>query len=214
MQPFLLRALEEKVVYRLGDSKPRLADVRLVALTNRDLLQEVEAGSFRKDLYYRISAIRIPVPALRERGEDIAILLDHFNHAFAEELNSVPLLFTEPAMVALSRYAWPGNVRELRNLVERLHLTLSDGTVDVPDLIYSGIAVGEPGSEGFGAQSKISAGEVVDLAEIECLTIKKVIEDNNGNLTLAAKQMGIARSTLYRKIDLCGIKRVLTAVSD
>lgn len=126
VQPFLLRALEEKVVYRLGDNKPRPADVRLVALTNRNLLAEVEAGTFRKDLYYRIGGMRVSVPPLRERDDDFSILIDHFNRLFANEYNEDLLQFTDETLAALSQYSWPGNVRELRNFVENLHLTSQD----------------------------------------------------------------------------------------
>ncbi len=207
VQPFLLRALEDKVIYRLGDSKPRQVDVRLVAQTNRNLLKEVEAGTFRKDLYYRIGAIRISVPPLRERGGDISILLDHFNRTFADELGQCPLQFTEAALEALSRYAWPGNVRELRNLVESLHLTTSERTVSVTDLILSGIHLNAERGDNEDHRSSGAADDAYDLDDLQRRMIKKAIEDNNGNLTLAAQQIGIARSTLYRKMEQYNIQR-------
>lgn len=203
LQPFLLRALEEKVIYRLGDNKPRPVDVRLVALTNRKLLNEVETGSFRKDLYYRVGGIKISIPPLRERGDDVFILLEHFNEMFAEELGETPLQFSDASMQVLSTYSWPGNVRELRNLVEGLHLTAADRTVSRSDLENLGIcvddfdhdavesphlSVSEPGSELGG------------MEDMQRRMIKKAIEDNSGNLTKAAQQIGIARSTLYRKM--------------
>ena len=207
VQPFLLRALEEKVIYRLGDSKPRPADVRLVALTNRNLLEEVEAGTFRKDLYYRIGAMKISIPPLRDRGDDIAILLEHFNALFADELGNRPLRFSDDALDLLSRYRWPGNVRELRNLVESLHLTSATGQVAVNDLIAAGIEVDQLASPGDQGPATPQASEAKSFEQMECLLIKKAIEDNKGNLTLAAKQIGIARSTLYRKMDRCNIHR-------
>jgi transcriptional regulator with PAS, ATPase and Fis domain len=202
VQPFLLRALEEKVVYRLGDSKPRPADVRLVALTNRNLMKEVEAGAFRKDLYYRIGAMKISIPPLRERGEDITILIDHFNEMFAEELGAQPLQFSDDAIGLLLGYRWPGNVRELRNLVESLHLTASSGKVTCHDLMARGIE-----TDDAAANPQDETGQGNGLADMQRRMIKKAIAENHGNLTLVAKQMGIARSTLYRKMEQFGIHR-------
>lgn len=206
IQPFLLRALEEKVIYRVGDTKPRPVDVRVVALTNRNLLQEVEAGRFRRDLYYRVGAIKIAVPPLRERGDDAAILLDYFRHQIAKDLDEQPLEFSQAAMEVLNRYRWPGNVRELRNLVESLHLTSQAGVVDASDLLGAGIAAGESDHSGT-AVSPDPSQNLKDMATMEYLTIKAAIESNGGNLTLAAKQVGIARSTLYRKMQLFDLKK-------
>ncbi len=207
VQPFLLRALEDKVIYRLGDNKPRPVNVRLVAQTNRNLPEEVESGTFRKDLFYRIGAIRVSVPPLRARGDDYLILLEHFNELFAEELGQQPLRFTGEAMEALSIYSWPGNVRELRNLVESLHLTTQAGVVTPDDLSSSGVNFSRadqskrPGSDNGEAQ------KIHDLEEMHRAMIKTAIEDNNGNLTLAARQIGIARSTLYRRMAEYNIHR-------
>ena len=207
VQPFLLRALEDKVIYRLGDNKPRPVDVRVVAQTNRNLSREVETGTFRKDLFYRIGAIRISIPPLRERGNDISILLDHFNETFAEELGRQPLQFTEAAMGAMTRYSWPGNVRELRNLVESLHLTSSHGTIALADLENAGLNVSGIGGFEQDQGGSASVDDTRDLEEMQRRMIKRAIQDNNGNLTLAARQIGIARSTLYRKMAEFNIHR-------
>ena len=207
VQPFLLRALEEKIVYRLGDNKPRPANFRLVAMTNRNLMQEVEAGTFRKDLYYRICAMKISVPPLRERGGDVTILLEHFNDLFAEELGVSSLLFSQDASEFLSRYHWPGNVRELRNLVEALHLTTSHGIVTLADVMNSCFDADQINPAEDGSQNTNAIDALSSFDQMECLLIKKAIQDNNGNLTLAAKQIGIARSTLYRKMEQCKIQR-------
>lgn len=207
VQPFLLRALEEKVVYRLGDNKPRPADVRLVALTNRDLKKEVEAGSFRKDLYYRIGAMKISIPPLRERGEDITILIHHFNEMFAKELDAEPLHFSSDAQELLLGYRWPGNVRELRNLVESLHLTAISGNVTCSDLIARGIDVDDQATVPGDGLALGEAGRGNGLEDMQRRMIKRAIAENHGNLTLVAKQMGIARSTLYRKMEQFGIHR-------
>ena len=207
VQPFLLRALEDKVIYRLGDNKPRPVDVRLVAQTNRNLPHEVEAGTFRKDLFYRIGAIRVSVPPLRARGDDYLILLEHFNRMFADELKQEALQFTGEALEVLSAYGWPGNVRELRNLVESLHLTTQAGIVTPDDLISAGISLSRAGDpEGAGPSGGV-VEETHDLEEMHRRMIKTAIEDNNGNLTLAARQIGIARSTLYRRMAEYNIQR-------
>ena len=207
VQPYLLRALEDKVIYRLGDNKPRPVNVRLVAQTNRNLPQEVKAGRFRKDLFYRIGAIRIAVPPLRARGDDCMILLEHFNRMYAAEFNQEMLRFTHETIEALSKYNWPGNVRELKNLVESLHLTTQESTVTLEDLISSGIDLnGSDCSERDGPRSE-ALGGTSDLEEMRRQMIKKAIHDNNGNLTLAARQIGIARSTLYRRMAEYKIQR-------
>ena len=207
VQPFLLRALEDKVIYRLGDNKPRPVKVRLVAQTNRNLPQEVEAGTFRKDLFYRIGAIRVSVPPLRARGDDYLILLEHFNVLFAEELGQQPLQFTSEAMEALSIYSWPGNVRELRNLVESLHLTTQAGVVTPDDLSGSGVNFSRANESKRPGSDNGEGKKIHDLEEMHRAMIKTAIEDNNGNLTLAARQIGIARSTLYRRMAEYNIHR-------
>ncbi len=207
VQPFLLRALEDKVIYRLGDNKPRPVKVRLVAQTNRNLPQEVEAGTFRKDLFYRIGAIRVSVPPLRARGDDYLILLEHFNELFAEELGQQPLQFTSESMEALSIYSWPGNVRELRNLVESLHLTSQAGVVTPDDLSSSGIILSNGDESERPGSASGATQKTHDLEEMHRAMIKTAIEDNNGNLTLAARQIGIARSTLYRRMAEYNIHR-------
>ncbi len=126
IQPYLLRVLEDRIVYRIGDSKGRPVDVDLVALTNRDLKAEVEAGRFRRDLYYRIGTVTISVPPLRERGDDVALLVEHFNRQIATQTRpGAAASSPTPVMTALLAYAWPGNVRELKNLIVRLHLVVA-----------------------------------------------------------------------------------------
>ena len=144
---------------------------------------------------------------MRERGGDFAILLDHFNRMYSEELNQDPLQFTDEAMEALSVYRWPGNVRELRNLVESLHLTLADTAVTIASLTASGLNLEGMTDAGDDQTVPDLEGEDQNLARMERSVITKAIQDNNGNLTLAAKQIGIARSTLYRKMAQFRIQR-------
>ena len=134
LQPVLLRVLAEGLVYRVGDTRPRPVNVRLIAITNRDLRAEVEAGRFRRDLFYRISVTSITVPPLRDRVDDIEPLVDHFNRLLSTRHHLPMRHFATDAMDALRRSRWPGNVRELRNLIERLLLTSDNELVTLDDL--------------------------------------------------------------------------------
>jgi transcriptional regulator of acetoin/glycerol metabolism len=187
MQPILLRVLEEGVVYRVGDSAPRKVDVRLIALTNRNLRQEVAAGRFRADLFYRLSVTTIEIPPLRARPGDVEILLDHYNRALAEKHGVPERFFGSAARAALAAYSWPGNVRELRNMVEGLLLTGS----------------GEVTPEEFPPEIQ-DAGETESektrLDDVGREAITRAIATTGGNLSEAARKLGIARSTLHRRI--------------
>ncbi len=197
LQPMLLRALEERVVYRLGDAQPRHVDVRLVAVTNRNLREEVAAGRFRRDLYYRIGVAVVTVPPLRERTGDVELLVEHFNRQLAAR-HRVPLLrVSEAAMQVLRTYAWPGNVRELRNVVEGLLLTGAAEEVlpaDLPPELSIRDAVAQPAPappESPGPES---------LENVERGAIVRALQGTNGNVSSAARTLGISRSTLYRKL--------------
>ena len=195
LQPVLLRCLEEGVICRLGEAKPRRIDVRLLAMTNRDLLKEVEAGRFRRDLYHRISVTCIRVPPLRERSCDIELLTEHFNHSLAERHRLSCRSFGPAVMAVLCAYAWPGNVRELRNVVESLLLTSNESVVDCAEL-----------PEEIRAASDHDAGMdtaavATSLEEAERLAIVSAVKKMHGNLAQAARSLGVSRSTLYRKVE-------------
>ena len=206
LQPVLLRALEEGIAYRLGDSKPRRFDVRLLAMTNRDLQAEVEAGRFRRDLYHRISVTRIRVPPLREREFDIDRLTEHFNRCLSARHGVPRRRFGSDILALLRGYGWPGNVRELRNVVEGLLLTSDELQVscgELPEEIRAASANRLP--EGC-AELRASS-----LEESERQAIVRAVQDVQGNLAQAARALGISRSTLYRKLEryqLEGILRV------
>ncbi len=202
IQPFLLRVLEERVVRRLGDSRARPVDVRLIASTNRDLRQEVEQGRFRRDLFYRISAVTIHVPPLRERGDDVLLLIEHFNSRFAARLGTAPLTFAAEALDILRAYRWPGNVRELRNLVEKLHILWRGTRVGPEDLPAEFHARPEE-----PALLPATAPRPHSIEEAECQAIRDVLLAEKGNLSRAAQKLGISRPTLYRKLDQFGIRR-------
>ncbi|MBZ9814586.1 sigma-54-dependent Fis family transcriptional regulator [Mesorhizobium sp. CA7] len=206
IQPFLLRVLEERVVHRIGDNRGRPVDVRLVASTNRDLKQEVAAGRFRRDLYYRIGAVSITVPPLRDRGEDVLLLIEHFNRKIAAASGDEPLEFSQEAVAALLAYRWPGNVRELKNLVGRLHVLARGrgiGLHDLPEEITDGGSEPQPGSN-TAVSPEEPAGT---LAEAEHQALKNALTAEGGNLSRVAQRLGISRPTLYRKLEQYGIRR-------
>ena len=208
LQPILLRCLEEGVVCRLGEAKPRRVDVRLLAMTNRDLLKEVESGRFRRDLYHRISVTAIRVPPLRERDADIELLTEFFNHSLAERHGTSSRSFGPDVMAVLRAYAWPGNVRELRNVVESLLLTSNESAVDVAELgeeirtaVGHGAGAGTSTSTGVGTAMAAAASSATSLEEAERQAIMRAVKSMHGNLAQAARALGVSRSTLYRKVE-------------
>ncbi|TCS65628.1 transcriptional regulator of acetoin/glycerol metabolism [Primorskyibacter sedentarius] len=198
LQPYLLRALEQRAIYRIGDSQRRPVDVRLVAMTNRDLRQEIEKGNFRRDLFYRLGVMTIEVPPLRERGNDVLELLEYFSQHYAEETGHQPMIFTDKVREFLLRYQWPGNVRELRNVIQRFYLVKSDSLVTERDLPPEILDDFEGGDE--DSLEHILGGHSGDLESIEASAIRRTIVAENGNLTKVAQVLGISRPTLYRKI--------------
>jgi transcriptional regulator of acetoin/glycerol metabolism len=198
IQPYLLRVLEERVIHRIGDSRARPFDARLVALTNRDLRAEAECGRFRSDLYYRIGAVTVHVPPLRARGEDVLLLTEHFNRRIATEYGVDPLLIGAPVAEALMRHSWPGNVRELRNLIQRLHSLARDRRVALSDLPAEFAATSAPVA---------TKAEAATLKDAEKFVILQALAEHNGNLTRVAEALGVTRPTLYRKLARYGVQR-------
>jgi DNA-binding NtrC family response regulator len=219
LQPYLLRVLEEGVLYRIGDNVPRRVSVRLLAMTNRNLRHEVAAGRFRRDLYHRLAVTALRVPPLRERHGDVPRLISHFNGVLAERHGRAPVCFTAAALDLLQGHDWPGNVRELRNVVERAILLSTGGTVDVRDLpdelrdACGGVEAGGwpspyPAVAGPAMPIQTPAGAApMSLTVTEQRTIEDVIVATGGNLSDAAAVLGISRSTLYRKMSQHGIQR-------
>lgn len=208
LQPVLLRVLEEGVIYRLGDGKPRHVNVRLLAMTNRDLLQEVEAGRFRRDLYHRINVTRVRVPPLREREHDIDLLTEHFNLQLSLR-HGVPVRhFGAEVRAAMRAYAWPGNVRELRNLIESLLLTSDQNDVQLSELPDELLAAEPPLAE---PPFEVAAYEQqpTSLEDSERLAIVRAIKEHQGNLAKAARALGVSRSTLYRKVGRYNLEGVV-----
>jgi DNA-binding NtrC family response regulator len=189
MQVKLLRVLEDKEVCMVGSAKPRKVDIRILAATNKDLLGLVESGSFRGDLYYRLNVINIAIPPLRERGDDILLLANHFNRKFSEEAGCEAPEFTDAALQALKSYSWPGNVRELENLLQRLVVMSPGATIDVADL---------PSLMRFSASAPTGLHRT--LAEVENEHIRNVLASVKGNKTRAAEILRIDRKTLREKL--------------
>jgi DNA-binding NtrC family response regulator len=198
-QAVLLRAIEEKAVTRVGDSRPRPVNIRIVAATNRDLDHSVETGEFREDLYYRLNVVRITVPPLRERPEDIPALIEHFVRKYRAELKCECPGFNAEAMEVMLRHAWRGNVRELENVTERALIFAGDRQVGVEDLSIA------------GARSAAVPTSMLDLREavheFERQHIVKVLANSGGNKAAAAEALGIGLSSLYRKLEELGISR-------
>lgn len=205
LQPYLLRALEQRAIYRMGDNKRRPVDVRLVAMTNRDLRLEIHKGTFRRDLFYRIGVVTIEVPPLRERGSDICALIEHFSAHYATQMGRPQMAFTDETTDLLANYRWPGNVRELRNIVQRIYLVNSGPNVTIRDLPpevrddYD-----EPEADSL---ESILSGNSGDLESIEASAIRRTILAEKGNLTRVAAVLGISRPTLYRKMRQYRIDR-------
>lgn len=202
LQPYLLRVLEQRAVYRIGCSRRRQVEVQLVAMTNRDLGQEVEAGRFRRDLYYRIGTVTIEVPPLRDRPGDIPLLASQFNQRIAQRLGRKPLDIAAAAMERMQAHRWPGNVRELRNLFERLHLMVTGTTVTEADLppVFHQTPQPRPAEP-------LPAVEPASLTDLEEQAIRRALVAEAGNLTRVAQVLGISRPTLYRKLKAYGIRR-------
>lgn len=203
MQVKLLRVLQEGEFMRVGGTETLKTDVRVICATNRDLKQAIAEGKFREDLYYRLNVIKIDLPPLRERKEDIPDLANHFAAQLGGEAAKS---FTEEAMAALTAYAWPGNVRELQNVVERA-VVLADGQeIDVGDLPKECLATGTACLEQVSVSPNAKhIATSANLAEIESAHIKAMLESCGGNKKLAAERLGISRSTLYEKLRECSI---------
>jgi two-component system, NtrC family, response regulator AtoC len=208
MQAKLLRVLQEKEVRPVGSNQRARVDVRVIAATNRDLEQEYRAGTFRKDLYFRLNVVTVHVPALRERRSDIPMLA----HWFLERC--VPgrsVQVTNAAMKSLLQYDWPGNVRELENCVERAVALGDQQVLDVDDLPPAIASTAQP--QDVDSMNPAPAMPTTDLEDIERTTIERVFEQVKGDKALAGKMLGISRATLYRKLKRYNIGARTHAVS-
>jgi two-component system nitrogen regulation response regulator NtrX len=198
-QAKVLRALQEGIITRVGGAKPIKVDVRVLAATNKDLEEEIKAGRFREDLFYRLNVIPLYVPPLRERREDIPMLVTHFGQTIAKESAMKPRPFTDDAVGRLQRMDWPGNVRELRNTVERLLILSGSGTVtgdDVELLVGGHMKGGGLSSDLLQCQTFAEFKEAAERAFI----IQK-LRENDWNVSETARLLDMPRSNLYKKIE-------------
>ncbi len=202
-QAKVLRVLQEQVVDPVGGQDSVRVDVRVLAATNKDLSTEIRAGRFREDLYFRLSVIPIFVPPLRDRGEDIPRLAEHFMQELSREHGRRPRIISDEAMDQLRRYAWPGNVRELRNVLERLLIMVPGELVESRHLSFlQGGVTGE-------AASEVPMGPTMPLHDarerFERDYILRTLAVQQGNISRTAEVLGVERSNLYRKMKAFGI---------
>jgi len=210
----LLRFLETKSIERVGGSKPIALDVRLVAATNRDLEKQVREGKFREDLFFRLNVVRITLPPLRERPDDIPLLLAHYIKYFAQENGVAPLVVEPGALRYLQAYPWPGNIRELRNFTENIVVMHRGAKLTEYDLEprFRGERLALPATTGGngggplalthdgGASAPVSSGSSLSVEENERRLLREALIKARGNRTKAAQMMGISRRTLHRKL--------------
>jgi two-component system nitrogen regulation response regulator NtrX len=199
VQAKVLRVLEEQRFSPVGGNEQLRVDVRVITATNRRLEQEVERGSFRPDLFYRLNVIPFELPPLRERLEDVPALVEHFNRKFSAAYNRQPKRFDPEALDALQSYSWPGNVRELRNTVERVVIMHAKQKVSAADLPPLG------GEEPPAASFKFSSFKEANEAH-QREFIRRKLAEAEGNVTRAAELLGLDRSHLYRRMKALGIK--------
>src|SRR5688572_27693853 len=189
LQVKLLRALQERVVYRVGDNRPEKCDIRIVAATNRNLDEMIKTGEFREDLYYRLNVVNLWLPPLRERGDDVFIIAKALLSKYADELRSQVRGFSPQALSAIKKYSWPGNIRQLENRIKKA-LVLCDKTL-------------------LGAED-LDLGEEAQLPIVPLEKAKEdfqrryvldVLERNNGNRTQTARDLGVDPRTIFRYLE-------------
>ncbi|MSR59831.1 MAG: sigma-54-dependent Fis family transcriptional regulator [Planctomycetaceae bacterium] len=224
LQVKLLRVLQEQEFERVGDNRTIQVDCRVVAATNRDLLDEIEAGRFRDDLYFRLNVVPILIPPLRERMGDIPLLVDFFITKYGQSNNVSVGTISAEAVAALQRYTWPGNVRELQNYIERAIVFSRDGHLSLdlfPSHVRGGtpVRVGRPGVRNpetlcreLVSQGMIAAGDATHnlydriVSQVERELIGQVLKSCQGVQTKAALKLGINRNTLHKKIEEYGLE--------
>lgn len=205
-QAKVLRILQERCFERVGGTRVVMVDVRIIAATNKDLTEEIRHGRFREDLYYRLNVVPFRVPSLRERIDDIPMLIPHFVGQLYHREGCEPKVFLPETLEMLCHYSWPGNVRELKNIIERI-LIMTPGrmvsTADIPDLQVDQGLIGSPGpaEEGGGAVGTLRAAR----EEFERSFIMQKLEENDWNISRTAEVIELERSNLHRKIKNYGI---------
>jgi len=200
LQVKLLRVLEDGCVTPVGSAESIKVDVRVIAATNADLASRIAAGSFRQDLYFRLARYTVSTPPLRERLEDVPMLVSHFLHLFASEMGMKPPPISDGAMAVLKRYEFPGNVRELKNIVERALIDCGSEMIERCHLhlLPSAAPAASPARQNM--KTEFIASLPVNLAEAEDILIQRALQETDGNIANAARMLGVHRTRIYRKL--------------
>lgn len=202
VQVKLLRAIQHQTFERVGGLRTLQTDVRLVTATNRDLKRDIDQGRFREDLYYRLNVIPIHLPALRDRLDDLPLLIDSFVEAVARRLGKKPLTVAPQTLALLTRYTWPGNIRELENVIERA-MVLSEGPTLLPTDLPAEFRKDLPAmDDAAGLKSRLKQ----QGAALERDMISRALDENDGNVTRTAKKLGISRKSLQLKMKQYGLR--------
>ena len=207
LQPKLLRFLESGEICPLGESTPFTVDVRVIAATNANLDTAVKDGRFREDLFYRLNVVRLQVPPLRERRDEIPALVHHFLAAAATEYRKGHVRLAEDTMEQLLLFSWPGNIRQLQNEIRRMVALAEPGTVLTPDVLSVDVANARRPAQDGPHRARAPWGEKLKpvLDRIECEMIKVALRDHHGRVDAAAKALGISRKGLYLKRQRLGL---------
>lgn len=196
LQSKLLTTIQQKTVTRVGESLPKNIDVRIISATNGNLQEMVNKGEFRQDLLYRINTIELIIPPLRERKDDIPLLIEHFLNIFQKRYKKEYVSISESAVAKMSKYRWPGNIRELEHCIERMVIMNDSNTITPEDFNLS-------------SSNKNTTGDVeletLNLEEMEKICVGKAINKHKGNISKAAEELGLTRAALYRRIEKHGI---------
>lgn len=195
LQAKLLTVIQNREVSRVGSNKQIPIDIRLISATNLELFELIETGKFRQDLMYRINTVEIHLPPLRERREDIPLLIEHFLQMNKRKYNKHQLVISDETVNRLTYYSWPGNVRELQHAIERAVILSDDNLLQTGDFFLSRKS-GSEFNESF---------ESYNLEEVEKNIIKRVLTKNEGNISKAAKELGLTRTSLYRRLEKYGL---------
>ena len=197
LQAKLLTAVQNRKVNRVGSNKTIDVDIRLICATNMPLYEMVQKGEFRQDLLYRINTIELKLPALRERIEDIPLLAEHYLKDYAKKYNKDIYKFSEATLKRLEKYSWPGNVRELQHAIERAVIMSRDNILQPEDFFFNN-------NQPVRDKDDINL-EQFNLEDVERILIRKVLAKHNGNITHAAQELGLTRSSLYRRLEKYGL---------
>lgn len=209
LQAKILRALQERVIEPVGDPRERKVDVRVIAATNKNLLEAVANKEFREDLYYRLNVFPIPLPALRERVEDIAPLARHFAHSLGATAGKRITGFSPQALQAMASYTWPGNIRELQNCVERATIVARASVIeesDLPGYLFDTPPAGTEGNVALSVGPQVPSDLDAALAEVERAYILAALHQSNGVQAAAAQMIGISERSFWYRLKKLGIQ--------